>query len=262
MAKLEKALLALNEFGRSRKSDISPVAAVIVTLFYIVIVLTVPVSNPQRLVWIAVYPVMMAEYCGAGFVRIFIKSLWVLPFVILIGIFNPIFDHNPGIKIAEVNVSAGWISFISIILRGLLSMQSLIILGYMAGFLDICSSLRRIHIPRILVTQLLLSYRYLSVLIEEALSMRRARQARGFGSDKLSLSLWAALVGQLLVRSADRASTIHRAMLARGFDGELPLIDRGQSPDKNSILFAVSVCVAVALLRWLPFDSWFGFLNF
>ena len=92
--------------------------------------------------------------------------------------------------------------------------------------------------------------------------MRRARQARGFGSDKLSLSLWAALVGQLLVRSADRASTIHRAMLARGFDGELPLIDRGQSPDKNSILFTVSVCVAVALLRWLPFDSWFGFLNF
>jgi cobalt/nickel transport system permease protein len=43
---------------------------------------------------------------------------------------------------------------------------------------------------------------------------------------RLSLSLYASLSGQLLLRAFDRATRVHQAMLARGFDGEVRLTYR------------------------------------
>ena len=64
-------------------------------------------------------------------------------------------------------VSRGWVSFVSIILRGLLSVQALLLLVYVAGFNRMCEALRRPGMPRVLVTQLLMVYRYLTVLLQE-----------------------------------------------------------------------------------------------
>ncbi len=73
--------------------------------------------------------------------------------------------------------------------------------------------------PSFFVVQLLLIYRYLRVIVEEALSMQRARHARSL-SERRSWSLWGTMVGQLLLRTLARAERIHRAMTARGFRGE------------------------------------------
>ena len=61
-------------------------------------------------------------------------------------------------------------------------------------------------------------YRYLFVLIDEAERMQRARRSRTFTSERSHV--WkslAALVGQLFVRSTERAERIYAAMCARGW---------------------------------------------
>jgi cobalt/nickel transport system permease protein len=68
------------------------------------------------------------------------------------------------------------------------------------------------------VTTLALLYRYLFVLVDEAERMHRARLARTF--DRRRVSVWRMLgtvVGQLFVRSSERAERIYAAMCARGW---------------------------------------------
>jgi cobalt/nickel transport system permease protein len=78
--------------------------------------------------------------------------------------------------------------------------------------------LRRFRMPAILITTIALMYRYLYVLIDESSRMRRARASRTF--TKSRSRAWhdlANLVGQLFLRTADRADRIYAAMCSRGW---------------------------------------------
>lgn len=256
MSKLESALLSLNSLSRPLAGNISSAAWLAVTVIYLVAVLSIPLSAPERLVWFAVYPVVQSEVSGIGFARVFMKSLWVLPLVVMVGIFNPFIDRETAFTIGGVIVSKGWVSFFSIALRGILAVQALVLLTLSAGFYDVCDSLRRMGCPRILVTQMQFTYRYMMVIIEEAVWMDRARKSRGFGRGSYPLRMWGRMVGQLLVRSYDRASRINRAMLARGFDGSVPVTGR-RVMDARSWLFIAVWTSVVVVLRFVNLSALF-----
>lgn len=248
MSKLENVLVSLNSLSRPACGAARPVSMLVVTLVYLVAVLSVPLYAPQQLVWLGVYPVVQSEMSGIGYRRVFVKSLWVLPLIVLIGMFNPILDTGEAFRVGDVAVSRGWVSFLSILLRGLFAVQAVVILTLSVGFYDMCASLRRIGCPRVLVTQLQFTYRYLMVVIEEAIGMDRARKARGFGRESYPLRMWGRLVGQLMIRSYERASRIHRAMLARGFNGTMP---SSGAVDGSGVswLFMIGWIVVIVALR-------------
>lgn len=204
------------------KSFMSPPAMLILTLLYLVLVLSVPVTQPQKIIWLTAYPIVGAELSGVGFGRLFIRSLWVLPIVVLIGIMNPIIDRDIAFRIADWEITTGWVSFLSIVLRGLLSFQAILLLIATTGFIEIFRTLRFIGMPEVLCTPMMLTYRYITVLLEEVIIMKRARAARGYGKNSYPINMWGQFVGQLLIRSIQRATNIYRAMQARGFKGTLP----------------------------------------
>ena len=109
-----------------------------------------------------------------------------------------------------------------------------------------------LSVPPYRLSELLLFfvYRYLFVLIEEAAAMQQARDARSFGRKSYPLKVWGTLVGQLLIRTFDRAERISRAMLARGFTGRIP---EGMSErpawKMRDTLFLAAWCSALVLLR-------------
>ena len=84
--------------------------------------------------------------------------------------------------------------------------------------------------------------------------MDRARKARGFGRRNYPLRMWARMVGQLLVRSYERAARVHRAMLARGFDGTMPLSHRTRMT-RRSWCFIAAWTAVVFLLRFADISS-------
>lgn len=254
MSKLENALISVNSLSRPEGGGISAPAMLIVTLVYLVAVLSVPLYAPQKIIWLAVYPVVQAEISGIGFGRVFMKSLWVLPLILLIGIFNPWLDTQTAFTVSGVAISRGWVSFFSILLRGMLAVQAVVILTMSSGFYDMCASLRKLGCPKVLVTQIQFTYRYMVVVMEEALSMDRARKSRGFGRKSYPLTMWGRMVGQLLVRSYERASRIHDAMLARGFNGAMPATRR-MSMSSGSWAFLVVWIVVMALLRFVDVSS-------
>lgn len=125
--------------------------------------------------------------------------------------------------------SAGLVRFASIVVRSWLSVQLAILLTAVTQFPDLMHALTHLRVPAILVSIISFMYRYLFVLVDEALRLLRARQARsarhanagGGGSLRWRARVAGHMVGQLLVRSFDRSDRVYQAMLARGYDGRL-----------------------------------------
>lgn len=226
MSKIDKSLVILDSVaagGARGYLKVDPRALLLVTVIFLCMMLGVPTMHLDVLLWYALYPIIAAPLFGLTYSSVFLQSLIVLPLVLLLGIFNPIVDKSLVVTYGGVVVTRGWLLFFGIVIRGLLSMQALLILIRSIGFVGIVRAMGRLGIPRFLTTQLLMVFRYIRVLIEEGLTMKAARDARSYGSGHLSIRLWGVLVGQLFLRSIDRAERVHRAMLARGFSGDIPL---------------------------------------
>ncbi|MEG2173087.1 MAG: cobalt ECF transporter T component CbiQ, partial [Desulfovibrionaceae bacterium] len=169
------------------------------------------------------YPVCMAAWGNIPFSYLVRKLCIAAPFVLFVGIFNPVFDTAIAVQVAGISLSAGWISFLSILLRCALTVSAAMILVALTGFPVLCAALARLGMPAVFVTQLLFLYRYIFVLAQEAGRMERARDLRTVGNKGKSLRVYASMLGQLLLRTYDRATRIHQAMLCRGFTGSPPV---------------------------------------
>jgi cobalt/nickel transport system permease protein len=127
--------------------------------------------------------------------------------------------------------SEGLARFISIALKSWLSVQAAILLASSTHFPELLQAMRAVRIPRLLVAMFGLMWRYLFVLVDEALRLMRARSARsGVSNDphkKVGGSLaWRARVaggmaGNLFLRGIERSDRTYVAMLSRGYNGEV-----------------------------------------
>jgi len=171
-----------------------------------------------------------------GFVTILKRSALVLPFMLAA---LPVIFTIKGNPLASIKIGNGlWTisqpgleRFTSITLKSWISVQAAIVLASSTRFPDLLMAMRAIHIPRLLVAIFGLMWRYLFVLVDEALRLMRARQARSGESGVIGVKSggsigWRARVtggmaGSLFLRALDRSDRIYNAMIARGYDGEV-----------------------------------------
>jgi cobalt/nickel transport system permease protein len=120
----------------------------------------------------------------------------------------------------------GIIRFVSILVRSWLSVQMAILLTATTQFPDLMHALRHLRVPHLLVAIISFMYRYLFVLVDEAMRLLRAREARSARlNNKSGGTIWwrarvaGNMVGQLFLRSYERSDRVYNAMLARGYRG-------------------------------------------
>ena len=252
MPKIDKALLILDAVttgGSEGCIRVDRRVLLLVTIVYLGVMLSVPTTHVDLLLWFAVYPIVASPMLGLSYSSVFLQSLIVLPLVILLGIFNPIVDKVPVAAINGFSITEGWLLFAGIIIRGLLSMQALVILIRSIGFVGIVRSMSGLGIPGFLTTQLMMVFRYIRVLIEEGVTMKAARDSRSFGNGHLSVRMWGILIGQLFLRSVHRAERVHKAMLARGFSGEVPFTSGEVAWNWNSTVYLLVWSTVFVFLR-------------
>jgi len=123
----------------------------------------------------------------------------------------------------------GWDVLLGVLVKGLLSFATILVLVNTTPFERLLWAMRRLGMPGLLVSTIAAMYRYVFVLLDELERMRRARSARTFvparGLSTAELRNGATRIGMLMVRASDRAERVHAAMLARGFDGDFPMLD-------------------------------------
>ncbi len=178
-----------------------------------------------------------------GFSYVLKRSALALPFVLAA---LPVIFTIKGDPLArfmlgswELTISQPGVErFISITLKSWISVQTAIVLASSTPFPDLLMAMRAIRIPRLLVAIFSLMWRYLFVLVDEALRLMRARLARSGDSGREGLKTgrsvaWrgqvtGGMAGSLFLRAIERSDRIYNAMLSRGYDGEvraLPLPD-------------------------------------
>jgi cobalt/nickel transport system permease protein len=80
--------------------------------------------------------------------------------------------------------------------------------------------------------------------------MTEAYHLRAPGQKGIQVSAWGSFLGQLLLRSMDRAQELYAAMLLRGYDGEFPYAeDRAFRPaDAACLILSVAVFLSIRYL--------------
>jgi len=86
-------------------------------------------------------------------------------------------------------------------------------------------AMAHLGMPKRLVYLFFIFFRYLTLLHDEYLRLKRAMVARAFvpKTNLHTYRTFAYLVGMLILRSYERAERLYRAMLARGFRGTFPI---------------------------------------
>ena len=183
------------------------------------------------------------------------EAVWriklILPLVMVVGIFNPIFDKNVLFTIGAIKVSAGWLSLFTLMLKGVYSVLIAYLLIVTTSIEEICYSLTQIHVPKIMVTVLLLIYRYVMILGEEAYRITTAYQLRAPMQKGLHYKVWGPLVGQWLLRSFDKAEAVYESMVLRGFNGSFTSCKKYHATGLGIAYFAIWAA-AFLIIRFIP----------
>lgn len=222
------------------------VLLIAITLF-IGCVVTVGKYDLARVSVFLPFPLMLAPVLGVSLRLLFRKLIFVSPFLLCVGIFNPIFDTSPMLDLGPFHLSAGWVSFLVITLKAVISVSASTLLFEALPFEEIAAGLRSLKVPNAFVVQLLFLHRYLFVLAEEAQSMRMARDLKSFGGRGTGISATVGLLGTLFLRTLDRSQRIHQCMLSRGFDGTVRVPARRSLGARDAVLLVLMAALFAAL---------------
>ena len=218
-----------------------PRVKLIATLaFLISVATTLPVTAPP----VAAYALFLL--CCILIARVplsglLLRSLIVLPFA---GAF------------ALISVLAGDPArAVAVLVKSYLSTAAVLLLVSATPMPRLLHGAEQLGAPRMVVLVVQFLYRYLFVISEQGQHMRQASRCRGgFARSRRSghRSSYRAAAGALAVlfgRSYQRAEAIHRAMLARGFQGRFRLLSPPalRAADLLFLIIAAGVPVAVRL---------------
>ncbi len=230
MSKLDDALGELREMDDLAAQDspihrLHPLAKLLATAAYIVAVASFGKYDLSGVLVMILYPALLFQLSGVSVKTCFWKLRVVLPLVMAVGLFNPLFDRAPVLALGGVAVSGGVISMLTLMLKGVLCLSASFLLIATTGIDALCAALRMLHVPGMLVTLLLLTYRYVGVMTGELAVMTDAYHLRAPGQKGIHHSAWGSFLGQLLLRSMDRAEELYASMRLRGFHGEFHYAD-------------------------------------
>ncbi|MBU0674277.1 MAG: cobalt ECF transporter T component CbiQ [Proteobacteria bacterium] len=229
-AKIDRAIYEIGHLdtlaaGDSLLHRLDPRAKLLTTAIFVVCVVSFDKYEIARLLPFFLFPAVVIGLADLPLGFLLRKLLLVSPFVLFIGIFNPWLDRSIVAQIGPLAISGGWVSFLSLLLRFTLTIGAALLLIATTGFAAICMAMERLGTPRVFTVQLLLLYRYLFILIEEVVRMIRAHSLRSFSAKgRITYRVFLQMLGNLLLRTIDRAQRIHMAMLSRAFTGEIRIV--------------------------------------
>jgi cobalt/nickel transport system permease protein len=198
---------------------IHPLVKLLTTVIYLTVVVSFDRYEIIGLLPLLLYPVLVITLAELPIQPILKRMLLAAPFVIGIGILNPVFDHQVFV-VGGLTMSRGWITFFSVLLKCVLTVSAALLLIATTGMDKLASALRMLRIPRLFVLQLLLTYRYISVLMEEVSRILMAYSMRSPQQKGIHRRVWGSLIGQLILRTFAKAERVYLAMCLRGFTGE------------------------------------------
>lgn len=209
-----------------------PLIKLICYLVLIVAILWTGVNNPQRslIIGIIIWGIIIESKLPPGY--IISKTLILLPLFIFLVLLQPFFKGETVVLRIHILfplalTREGMNMALSIGIKALLILWATLTLLSTNRFSELLHALGMLRCPAVMIMVLSFIYRYIFLLVNEMERLNTARQARLFQRQSL---VWffrtiICLVTSTLMRSFDRSERIYQAMCARGFHGQIHLLD-------------------------------------
>jgi cobalt/nickel transport system permease protein len=261
---MHRVLLDRYVQGRSPVHRLDPRVKLLATLAFVLAATSIPprawlafsllTGVAMGTVWLAGMPVTAALK----------RSLIALPFAGTVALSVPFTRGGQvlwawGIRGWQIQVTAeGMLLFIAVVVKSWLSVLISGLLVATTRFPDLLVGLRALGLPGVLVAIVSFTYRYLHVLVAEALRMHTAREARSVGAGgtlRWRVRVLGGMIGALFIRSYERSERVYAAMLARGYDGQIRALTHPTWQARDAwagLLWGGMLAVIVILARALP----------
>ena len=262
MSKIGQAISEIQSLESLSKQDvwvnrIHPLSKLCLTVFYIAITVSFHKYDLFGLIAMVFYPVVVFMVADLSFGDALRRLRVVLPLVMIMGVLNPFFDKTIILTVGNVRISGGVISMITLMIKAILTVLAGYLLIATTSIEDICYALRLIHVPKVFVIVVLLIYRYVTVLLSEARRVTQAYSLRAPGQKGVHYKVWGSLLGQMLLRSMDRAGIIYESMQLRGFSGDFKNGKR-EKVKARDFLWPLIWGGIIVLLRMVPVVTLLG----
>lgn len=265
MASIDSSLKEISKINTLQQRDqwvnnLHPLVKLLLTFIYIISVVSIGKYDLSKMLVFVIYPFFGFNLADLKFKDALYRMRLILPLVMVVGIFNPIFDREimlylggtvmvNGEHAGGIAISAGVISMLTLMLKGIYAVLAAYILIATTSIEEICYAMRKLHMPQILVLVILLINRYIYILGEEASRIMTAYKLRAPSQKGIHYKAWGPLVGQWLIRSMDRAETVYESMQLRGFNGEYRYVGDHKF-NKADIIYLVCWVVIFAIFRF------------
>jgi cobalt/nickel transport system permease protein len=129
------------------------------------------------------------------------------------------------------------------------SLSFVLLLTLTTPWAGILKAVRSLGVPRIYVQTLSMALRYLMLLsriVEEMCTAKKSRTLRA-GKTRTEQRWIAAQAGALFARSMQLSFEVHRAMIARGYQGEIKILNTFQVRARDHLWLGFCIALSVGL---------------
>lgn len=123
-----------------------------------------------------------------------------------------------------------------------------IVVGFSTPFTEFMASLSWFKVPRGFIEILIFAYRYIFMLLEDAMVIYNAQKNRlGYSSLKRGLNSFGILSGSLILKAFQQSYNVTTAMIQRGYDGNIPM-SKHKPFKAPEIIFSFMIIAALGFL--------------
>ncbi|MGQ9598867.1 MAG: cobalt ECF transporter T component CbiQ [Anaerolineae bacterium] len=247
--------------GTSLVHRLDPRLKLLATLVFILVATSLPPSAWPAFLLLAVLALGAIRLAEIPLSEGLKRSSIALPFVGMVAVSLPftqggqvIWRGDPlGLNLAIT--AEGLVHFASVLVKSWLSVLVSGLLVATTPLPELLKAMRSLHIPGALTATISFMVRYLFVLVDEAMRLHTAREARSAGPGG---TIWwrakvlGGMVGSLFIRSYERSEHIYIAMVSRGFAGEIRTLRplTWQRRDSWAGLGWITILAAIAIVGY------------
>lgn len=242
----------LFEPGDSVMHRLDPRAKLLACLALIIAAVTVPIgayTSMLALIAVAIAWLVLAQLPPRVVAK---RLLAAAPFVVFVAIFVPFArrdPYGPAIFLAGLRLPvAGMHALASMLLGALTAITALVALSATTPMHALTRGMRKLGVPALLTTLIVVTWRYLFLLRDEVRNMRVARDSRGYsGRWFWQAGVIGRMLGSLFLRTLERSERMQTALNSRGFTGVFPGASLRSLAAADFAFFGLSLATVVMI---------------
>ena len=227
----------------------------IITLVNIFFIVSVAVGNYLIFTFYFLTTIIVVLLFRPDFKQLLKRVSLVFLYPFFISIFIPF--ANEGAIVAKIDLKVftlavtdnGLAIFAAVLIKSFLSILLLASLLVSTDEMELLHELRKIHLPKVIVSIIFLMYRYIFLITEEFRIGQQAIKSRVFQKSYHTVNKRLThVIGNLFIKSIDRAENVYRSMESRGFDGNFYVVEKENTNGSLNIALNITLLLIFILI--------------